>query len=102
MLVHLDMVLSRSKQSEASAGGLFGGMDIVTTISWPSTEVTTLRERLHMEYSVFNNFVSVHPFDGLYPLLRRFTMISQADEHDEYGAYTIFGYISAIQRARKK
>jgi hypothetical protein len=77
-------------------------MDIVTTITWAETLPSSLRGILEMEYSVFNNFVSVHPFDGLYPLLKKYTFISQANENDEFGAYTIFGYIGQIQRARKK
>lgn len=79
MMAHLDMLLQRSKQSEQSAGGLFGGMDIVTTINWSEIVPSSLRGTLAMEYSVFNNFVSVHPFDGLYPLLKKYTFISQAE-----------------------
>ncbi len=79
MLEHIDMLLERGEQSSQSDGGLFGGMDIVTKIVWPSEVPSTLRGALTMEYSVFNNFVSVHPFDGLYPLLKKYTFISQAD-----------------------
>jgi hypothetical protein len=38
----------------------------------------------------------------MYPVLKKFTFISQAQDNEQFGQYVICGYIAGIQRARKK
>lgn len=55
-----------------------------------------------MEYDVFKTFVSVHPLDGLYKYLKKYSFISQFVSVENFGNFEIIGYIKDIKRARKK
>lgn len=77
-------------------------MDMDTKIMLKPYPETTMMERLLLEYEVFKVFVSGNPLDGLYRYIKRYNFISQFKEKENYGPFTIVGYIKNIQRAKKK
>ena len=57
--------------------GLFGGDAIHSKIQFKEQLHTSPMEKLMMEQDIFKAFVSSHPFDGLYPYIKKFGFISQ-------------------------
>lgn len=99
---HVQVLLEWWKVNQQSDGWLFGGMDIASEIRFDIVCESTLMEKIMMEYEVFKTFVSVHPFDGLYPYLKKYTFISQFKDVDNYGPVVMICFVKSIQRARKK
>lgn len=73
-----------------------------TSIQFPQTYTTSTMEKLIMDTKIFKTFVSGHPFDGLYPLLKKENFISQFKDTPESGEFRITAYVKKIQRAKKK
>lgn len=99
---HVQTLLEWWKVNQQSDGWLFGGMNIASEIQFDVIYETSLMEKIAMEYEVFKTFVSVHPFDGLYPYLKKYTFISQFKDVDNYGPVIMVCFVKSIQRARKK
>ncbi|HKL43984.1 MAG TPA: DNA polymerase III subunit alpha, partial [Candidatus Absconditabacterales bacterium] len=102
LLNNIKFLLERSKSSQNMSMGLFGGDETTTKISFNKIEGTSFEEKLMMEQDVFKSFVSGHPLDGLYPYLKSQTFLSRLNIEKNIGPFKITGYISNIQRARKK
>ncbi len=108
LLANSETLLEWSKKSKDTGAGLFGMMEMTSTISLKPTEPTTMMDRLMMEYEVFKVFVSWNPLDGLYLYLKRYNFISQFKDKEgdtqqnAFGPFIIVGYIKNIQRAKKK
>jgi DNA polymerase III alpha subunit len=75
---------------------------LVTKLQFDKEFATGLQDAMMMEYEVFRTFVSVHPFDGLYNFLRKYTFISQMADIENYGQCELVCFIKEIRRARKK
>ena len=82
--------------------GLFGGQEVASKMTFAKEYTTDMKEKMLMEYDVFKTFVSIHPLDGLYKYLKKFSFISQFVNIENFGPFEIIGYIKEIQRARKK
>ena len=100
---NIPQLLERSKASTQMSGWLFGMDSITTTITFPQIYQTEKMEQLMMEYDVFKCFIGWHPLDWLYPYIKpKYNFITQFDDVDDFGPFTMIGYIKAITRARKK
>jgi DNA polymerase III alpha subunit len=104
LLESLDHILERTKVSKnADANmGLFGASPDLTALKLKSTPPLDLMGKLLLEYEVLKNFLSAHPFDGLYPYLKRDNFLSQLKATDNFGNFRITVMIKSIQRAKKK
>ncbi len=102
ILHNINQVLERAKWSQTMSMGLFGEEEMTKTLKFSQNYNTNNQEKMLMEYDVFKTFVSIHPLDGLYQYLKKFSFISQFKNVENYGPFEIIGYIKSIQRARKK
>ncbi len=102
LLANVETLLERAKTSKVSDMGLFGMMEMTTTMMLKPQPETTMMQRLMLEYEVFKVFVSGSPLDGLYTYIKRYNFISQFKEKENFGNFVIVGYIKSIQRAKKK
>jgi len=55
-----------------------------------------------MEYWLYKTFVSFHPFDGLYPYLKKQNFISQFKNKEEFWDFVFTWIVKKITRAKKK
>ncbi|HRX64039.1 MAG TPA: DNA polymerase III subunit alpha [Candidatus Absconditabacterales bacterium] len=102
LLSNIKFLLERSKSSQKMSTGLFGMDETTSKISFSKTYQTSFEEKLMMEQDVFKCFISGHLLDGLYLYLKKQTFLSWLNIEKNIGPYKITGYISNIQRARKK
>lgn len=102
LLLNVETILERAKKSKDSGWGLFGMMEMSTKMTLKQWPLTTMMERLMLEYEVFKVFVSGNPLDGLYTYIKRYNFISQFKEKENFWNLIIVGYIKNIQRAKKK
>lgn len=102
LLNNVKFLLERSKSSQEMNMWLFGWDESTTKISFSKIYETSFWEKLMMEQDVFKCFVSGHPLDWLYPYLKKQTFLSWLNIEKNIWPYKITGYISNIQRARKK
>lgn len=105
LLQNLEVILEWTKSSQAmpSDGGLFGGWFVQNSLTLkPYPEMSRI-DRIKTEHSVFNAFVSQHPFDGLYPWIksRNITLLSQITKENS-GDFNLLCFVVHITRARKK
>jgi DNA polymerase III subunit alpha len=105
LLQNLETILERTKSSQAmpSDGGLFGWWFVQNSLTLkPYPEMARI-DRIKTEHSVFNAFVSQHPFDGLYPWIksRNITLLSQITKENS-GDFNLLCFVVHITRARKK
>jgi len=102
MLANIETILEWSKSSQNMSMWLFG-MDTATTqISFAKKCTTTFEENLMYEQEVFKSFVSWHLLDWLYPYIKKNTFLSWLNVEKNVWPYKIIGYVSNIQRAKKK
>ena len=102
MLENIETILEWSKSSQNMSMWLFG-MDTTTTqISFAKKCTTTFEENLMYEQEVFKSFVSWHLLDWLYPYIKKNTFLSWLNVEKNVWPYKIIGYVSNIQRAKKK
>ncbi|MCK9466949.1 MAG: DNA polymerase III subunit alpha [Candidatus Absconditabacterales bacterium] len=99
---NITLLLERSKSSQTMSMGLFGGDESTQKIVFNKSFETSFEENLMMEQEVFSAFISGHLLDGLYPYIKKGTFLSWLNIEKNTGPYKIIGYISNIQRARKK
>ncbi len=99
---HVNYLLDWSKSSQTMEQGLFWWSDISTQLVFQKTYITSLMEKLTMEFEVLKVFVSAHLLDGLYPYIKKTGFLSQLEDPKFAGPFRVVGYISGIQRARKK
>lgn len=82
---------------------LFDMWTIETKLEFKEKFVTSLMEKLMMEYEVFNTFVSWHPFDGLYKFIKwKYNFISQFKDVEDFGEYNIIAFIKDVRKAFNK
>lgn len=82
---------------------LFDMWTIETKLEFKEKFVTTLMEKLMMEYEVFNTFVSWHPFDWLYKYIKwKYNFISQFKDVEDFGEFNIVAFIKDIRKAFNK
>jgi len=62
----------------------------------------SFEEKLMMEQDVFKCFVSWHLLDWLYPYIKKSSFLSRLNVEKNIWPFKITGYISNIQRAKKK
>jgi hypothetical protein len=55
-----------------------------------------------MEYAMFKAFVSYHPFNYCYPLLKKYNFLQQVLADSFTGAFVLYAIVVGIQRAKKK
>jgi len=63
---------------------LFGGTAFSQELRFEQEYHISLKDKLMMEFEVFKTFVSLHPFDGLYQYAKKFTLISQFKDVENY------------------
>lgn len=102
MLENIKQLLDRSSVSEQMSGGLFGMESVATDIVYKDVYETSFLEKLMMDFSMYKTFVSGHPFDGLYPFLKKNNFISQVKDTEDFGQFILTVYIKKITRAKKK
>lgn len=102
ILENTENILERTKGAGQSNQWLFWGDSIASSINFKNQTTTTSMEKLMMEQEVFKIFVSGNPLDGLYPYLKKRSFLSQVNMEDFAWPFIITGYISNIQRAKKK
>ncbi len=102
LLANSETILEWAKKSKDSGWGLFGMMEMSTKMTLKAWPITTMMERLMLEYEVFKVFVSGNPLDGLYTYIKRYNFISQFKEKENFWNLVIVWYIKNIQRAKKK
>lgn len=102
LLANSETILEWAKKSKDAGGGLFGMMEMSTKMTFKPWPITTMMERLMLEYEVFKVFVSGNPLDWLYAYIKRYNFISQFKEKENFWNLIIVGYIKNIQRAKKK
>lgn len=102
LLLNSETILERAKKSKDSDSGLFGMMEMNTKMTLKPCPVTTMMQKLMLEYEVFKVFVSGNPLDGLYTYIKKYNFISQFKEKENFGNLVIVWYIKSIQRAKKK
>ena len=102
LLANIETLLERGKKSKDAGAGLFGMMEMTTKMTLKPEPLSTMMEKLMLEYEVFKVFVSGNPLDGLYTYIKRYNFISQFKEKENFGSFMIVGYIKNIQRAKKK
>lgn len=102
LLEHLNYLLDWSKSSQTMDQGLFGASEVATQLIFQKEYPMTLMEKLTMEYDVLRVFVSEHVLDWLYPYIKKTGFLSQLEDDSFSGPFRIIGFISGIQRARKK
>ena len=105
LLQNLEVIIEWTKSSQAmpSDGGLFGGWFVQNSLMLkPYPEMSKI-DRIKTEHSVFNAFVSQHPFDGLYPWVksRNITILSQITKENSWD-FNLLCFVVHITRARKK
>lgn len=102
LLANIETLLEWSKKSKDMNAWLFGMIETTSAITLKETPLTSMMEKLLMEYAVCKCFISGHPLDGLYPYLKNFSFISQFKNTENVWMFVFVWYIKNIQRARKK
>jgi len=97
-----EQVIERAKWSQTMSMWLFGGQEVANKLTFTKKYKTEMKDKMLMEYDVFKTFVSVHPLDGLYKHLKKFSFISQFINIENFWPFETIWYIKEIQRARKK
>ena len=105
LLQNADQMLDWTKNSQAmpSDGGLFGGWFVQNSLTLRTYPEMSKIDRIKTEHSVFNAFVSQHPFDWIYPWIksRNITLLSQITKENS-GDFNLLCFVVHITRARKK
>jgi DNA polymerase III subunit alpha len=105
LLQNLELILEWTKSSQAmpSDGGLFGWWFVQNSLTLRTYPEMSRIDRIKTEHSVFNAFVSQHPFDWLYPWIksRNITLLSQITKENS-GDFNLLCFVVHITRARKK
>jgi len=102
VLENIQQVLERTESSsENSDGWLFGDM-VDDKIIYKKNYQTNIVDKLRLNFEIYKWFVGIHPFDWLYPYLKKYNFISQFKNNEQFWDFTIFVYIKNIQRAKKK
>lgn len=105
LLQNFEQIINWTKVSQEmpADGGLFGGWFIQNSLALKPYPLMSRIDRIKTEHSVFNAFVSQHPFDWLYPWIkaRKITLLSQISKENS-GDFNILCFVVHITRARKK
>jgi len=98
----IQFLLERSKSSQNMNMWLFWWDENTQKISFSKIYETSFEEKLMMEQEVFKCFVSWHLLDWLYPYIKKTSFLSRLNVEKNVWPYKVTGYISNIQRAKKK
>jgi len=102
LLHYITSLLEWSKSSQNMDMWLFGWDESTQKISFSKIFETSFEEKLMMEQDVFKCFVSWHLLDWLYNYIKKWSFLSRLNIEKNIWPYKIVGYISNIQRAKKK
>jgi len=90
----------KSSSSQQATAWLFA----MEAVEWADLVLDTVKpwsfmELLRTEYDIFKALISAHPLDGMYTFIRsKFNFISMFADKENYGEYSLFGYIKSISR----
>lgn len=102
LLLNLQVLLDWHKKIEQLDEGLFGGLAQSSTLEFQQTSTTSRMEKAQYDVEIFKNMISWHPFDGLYPYIKRYGFIDQVLNTQENTNFSCLGMVKKITRARKK
>lgn len=102
MWEHRVRMADRTKSSQDMSWWLFGMEESSMKLDIPTTP-STLSFVMSCDMDMYKCFVTLHPFDSLYPYIKKnHNLISQFEKKEDFGQFSMLWIITAISRARKK